>query len=383
MRTKATYNTGGMALALLVFELLFWIAGAGAYFALQNYAPGLVYHRPAYAWLLLVLPAVSLFFIAIVHLRNKRLISLGEPALLLSMLPDISSTRTFFKFILFRLALACFVVGIIGPKIGSRIEEVKTTGVDLIIALDVSKSMLAEDIAPNRLERARQSILRLIDRLSGDRIGLVVFAGDAFVQLPITSDYEAARMFVNTVDTESAPVQGTAIGAAIELALESFGNGEGRSRSIIVITDGENHEDDAVRAAEKASSQGVVVHVVGMGTPGGAPIPVYDAAGNKKGFKQNAEGQTVVSALNENMLMEVVNAGGGIFTLAAASFTGLNDILAELGRMDKSEQGNFTFADYEHQFQWFFALGFILLILDSVIGLSRKKWSSQLTIFDT
>jgi Ca-activated chloride channel family protein len=382
MKTKATYNIGGITLALIIFEVLFWVACLGAYFVLQNYAPGLVYHRPGYVWLFILLPISSISFIATLYLSNRRILSLGEPGLLQSMLPDTSSARIFFKFILFRLALFCFVVGIIGPKIGSRIEEVKTTGVDLIVALDVSNSMLAEDIAPNRLERARQSILRMIDRLSGDRIGLIVFAGDAFVQLPITSDYEAARMFINTVDSESVPIQGTAIGAAIELALESFGSSDGRSRSIIVITDGENHEDNAVKAAEKAFSQGVVVHAVGMGTPGGAPIPVYDASGNMKGFKQNAEGQTVVSALNEDMLVELVNAGGGIFTLASSTFTGLNDILAELGRMEKSEQGNYTFADYEHQFQWFFAFGFLLLILDSITGLSRKKWSSQLNFFD-
>jgi Ca-activated chloride channel family protein len=262
------------------------------------------------------------------------------------------------------------------------LEEVKSLGIDVIVALDVSRSMMAEDIAPNRLERAKQTIGQLIDRLKGDRIGIIVFAGEAYVQLPITSDYEAARMFLESIDTESVPVQGTAIGSAIDLAMESFGDAESRSRSVIIITDGENHEDDAIGSASAAAEAGVNIHVIGMGSVDGAPVPVIDSNGNKVGFKKDAAGQTVVSALNESMLVQLVDAGKGVFIRAGGSYVGINELIAELGKMQKQEQGVYQFSDYEHRFQWFFAFGVFLLLVDVLTGSARKSWTEALNLFD-
>lgn len=382
MSKRGTYNIYGIALSLLAIEIIFWLAAGGLYIGLKTYAPGLVYHRPNYFWLLLSLPLITIIFLLLLRWKNKRLKAFSEVNLLSEVLPDLSSTRTIFKFLLYRFALSAFIIGIIDPKMGSKLEEVKSMGIDVIIALDVSRSMLAEDITPNRLERAKQTIGQMIDRLKGDRIGIIVFAGDAYVQLPVTSDYEAARMFLSGINTESVPVQGTAIGAAIELAMESFAEQEGRSRSIVVITDGENHEDDAIEAARDAASKGTVVHAIGMGSVEGAPLPVLDSRGNTIGFKKDAAGQTVVSALNENMLIDLVDAGTGIFVRAGASYVNTNELIAELGKLEKQEQGVYQFSDYEHRFQWFFALGLFLLLIDVVTGSARKSWTEALNLYD-
>jgi Ca-activated chloride channel family protein len=382
MSKRGVYNVYGIALTLLVVELLFWLLAGGLYLGLKTYAPGLVYHRPAYFWLLLSLPLISIIFLLMLRWKNKRIKAFSEVGLVSEILPDLSSTRTIFKFLLYRFALASFIIGLIGPKVGSKLEEVKSLGIDVIVALDVSRSMMAEDIAPNRLERAKQTIGQLIDRLKGDRIGIIVFAGEAYVQLPITSDYEAARMFLESIDTESVPVQGTAIGSAIDLAMESFGDAESRSRSVIIITDGENHEDDAIGSASAAAEAGVNLHVIGMGSVDGAPVPVIDSNGNKVGFKKDAAGQTVVSALNESMLVQLVDAGKGVFIRAGGSYVGINELIAELGKMQKQEQGVYQFSDYEHRFQWFFAFGVFLLLVDVLTGSARKSWTEALNLFD-
>jgi len=382
MSKRGTYNIYGIALSLLAIEIIFWLAIAGFYIGLKSYAPGLVYHRPKYFWLLISLPIITIIFLLLLRWKNKRLKAFSEVDLISEALPDLSSTRTIFKFLLYRFALTAFIFGLIDPKMGSKLEEVKSMGIDVIIALDVSRSMLAEDITPNRLERAKQTIGQMIDRLKGDRIGIIVFAGDAYVQLPVTSDYEAARMFLSGISTESVPVQGTAIGAAIELALESFAEQEGRSRSIVVITDGENHEDDAIEAARDAASKGTVVHAIGMGSIEGAPLPVVDSRGNTIGFIKDASGQTVVSALNENMLIDLVDAGSGIFIRAGASYVSINELVTELGKMEKQEQGVYQFSDYEHRFQWFFAIGLFLLLIDIVTGSARKSWTEALNLYD-
>lgn len=376
------YNTAALSITVIVSELLFWLSILGIYLALKAYVPGIAYQRPLWFWSLLSLPVLASIYLLGLHWKNRRLRKLADLELVPYLFPELSSTRSILKFFLFRYAIACFLLGIIDPKIGNRLEEVKTSGIDLVVALDVSKSMLAEDITPNRLERAKQAISQLLNRLTGDRICLIVFAGDAYVQLPITTDYEAARLFLGSVDTDVVPVQGTALGTAIELGIDSFDPESTTSKAIIIITDGENHEDDAILAAEKAAELGITVHAIGMGSTEGAPIPEYNRSGSRIGFKKDASGNTVVSALDEDMLRKVVSAGNGIFTRASTSYVGLNELVDNLAGMEKQELGTFSFADYEHRFQWFLFAGIILLVLDTTVGSGKKKWSSSLSLFD-
>lgn len=376
------YNVTPIALTVLVTEVLFWIGLVGTYFLLKSYVPGIDFHRPGWFWSLILLPIFALFYVLGIYWKNRRLKRIADAALVPSIFPELSSTRSILKFFLLRYALCFLLLGIIDPKVGTRLEEVKTEGIDLVIALDVSRSMLAEDIAPNRLERAKQAISKLIDRLAGDRISLVVFAGDAYVQLPITTDYEAARLFLKAVDTDVVPTQGTAMGTAIELAMESFDPESPTSRAIVVITDGENHEDDAIDAAEKAAELGITVHAIGMGSPEGAPIPEYNRSGRRTGFKKDNDGSTVVSALNEEMLRELVSAGNGVFIRASSSYVGLNELVEEFSGMEKEEVGTYNFADYEHRYQWFFVAALILLVIDLLIASGKKKWSEPLSLFD-
>jgi Ca-activated chloride channel homolog len=275
-------------------------------------------------------------------------------------------------YLLWRWAIAFLILALMNPRFGKKEVEVRYSGIDLMICLDVSNSMLAEDISPNRLLRARRAISQLLDKLHGDRIGLIVFAGDAYVQLPITTDYEAAEMFLSSVSADMVPTQGTAIGKAIYLALNSFGTDNTGSRSIIVITDGENHEDDAVTAATQAYEQGVIVHTIGMGSVEGAPLPIYDR-GIKRGFKKDKEGNTVMSKLNEDMLTQVGSAGGGIFVRATNADVGLDLIVDEIEAMTENEFGTEKYADHEDRFQIFLLAGLVMLCLDVLLSYHKRK----------
>ena len=272
------------------------------------------------------------------------------------------------------------VVGVCGPLIGSKLEEVKRKGSDIIICMDVSNSMRSEDIRPNRLERSKQAVSRLIDRLEGDRIGIVVFAGDAYMQLPITTDYAAAKLFLSQVEPDIVPKQGTAIGAAIDLASTSFTDTIKKHSAIVVITDGENHEDDAVESAKTAAEQGIKVYTIGMGSANGAPIPIYNN-GTRVGFRQDNSGATVISKLDQNMLSEIADAGKGRFIQATNSDDGLDLILKELNGLDKKEFKAKMYTDYENQFQYFLAGAFVLLIIDFLLGEKKSKWFAKLNPF--
>lgn len=249
-----------------------------------------------------------------------------------------------------------------------------------MICLDVSNSMNAEDIKPTRLERSKQAIYRLIDKLQGDRIGLIVFAGQAYVQLPITTDYGAAKLFLSSVNTDIVPTQGTAIGAAVDLAIDAVGDSTSKNTSIIVITDGENHEDDAVEATKRAAEKGIIVHTIGMGSPGGAPIPVY-RNGMRVSFLQDGNGQTVVTKLAPDVLQQLAEAGKGKFVRASNNDDGLDIILKEINAVEKKEFGAKMFTDYEDQFQYFVAAALLLLLIEFIITESKSKWIQQLNLF--
>jgi Ca-activated chloride channel family protein len=297
-------------------------------------------------------------------------------------MPMASDFKLKTKFILFSIALTALIIGIANPQIGSKMEEVKREGVDLMIAIDLSNSMLAEDLQPNRLMRAKQSISKLIDRLQGDRIGLIVFAGEAYVQLPITTDYSAAKLFLSTINTSIVPTQGTAIGKAIELSIKSFDLENDQNKAIIVITDGENHEDDAIEKAKEAEDLGIFVHAIGMGSEDGGPIPIKSRNGRITGYQKDKEGNTVITTLNEDMLKQIAQAGGGSYIRANSTQSGLNALFKEINKMEKKEIGSKVFTDYKDRFQWFIGLAIILLLIETLIKGRKNKWSSKINLFE-
>tara|TARA_B100000953_G_scaffold299627_1_gene300113 strand:+ start:422 stop:1369 length:948 start_codon:yes stop_codon:yes gene_type:complete len=306
--------------------------------------------------------------------KSKAFKSFGEGLVKKGLIPFYSKSRENLKFLLIFLCITSMIIGISNPQIGTKMEEVKREGVDLMIALDLSNSMLAEDIKPNRLERARQAISRLIDKLEGDRIGLIVFAGDAYVQLPITTDYSAAKLFLSTVNTNIVPSQGTAIGKAIDLSIRSFDMENGQNKAIIIITDGENHEDNALEQAKLTNEKGVLVHTLGMGLSKGGPIPIYNKYGNNTGYRKDKEGNTIISKLNEQMLQDIASSGGGTYVRANNTQAGLSTLFSEINKMEKKEIGTMVFTDYKDRFQLFLSIALLLLFFDLILLSRKNKW---------
>lgn len=321
-----------------------------------------------YLAIILAIPFLFLFYGITRRLRRRRLERFGERALVEKLMPDVSRSRGWIKIALWSVALFFLSVGLARPQLGARLKEVETTGVEIMIALDVSNSMLAEDYTPNRLERAKLAISRLVDKMKQDRIGLIVFAGKSFVQLPITADYISAKIFLNSISTSSVPVQGTAIGDAILTAIRGFSLESSNSRAIIVITDGENHEDDPVMAAKEAKNLGIPVFTIGIGTDGGKPIPI----GNGELLKDR-EGNIVVSKLDERILNEVAEEGGGTYIKAGNSDFGLEAIVDRIHNMDKQQYKSVVFEDFDEQYMYFFAIALFFLILEYIVGERRGR----------
>ena len=333
-----------------------------------------------YLYLLLLIPVFVVLYLAWNGWRKRALKRFGELKVIRGLMPRQSSVKPLFKFIILLTAFIFLVVGVTDPQVGSKLEKVKREGIDLYLVLDVSNSMLAEDIKPNRLERAKMAISNLIDRLQGDRIGIVVFAGHAYKQLPLTTDYSAAKLFLSAVDTKIVPTQGTAIGEAINMATESFDDTQ-HNKAIVVITDGENHEDDAVGAAKSAVEKGIKVFTIGMGLPDGSPIPLYDRNGNKLGFKKDRQGKTVVTKLNEDMLRQIAAAGDGSYVRASNVTSGLSKILDDINKIQKKEIETRQFTDYEDRFQLFLAMALILMLVELLIANRKSKIADRFTIF--
>lgn len=303
-----------------------------------------------------------------------------QPNLWKSIAPDLSSVKPVLKLIIFSIAFAVLIVGAANPQIGSKLTEVKRSGADVIIALDVSNSMMAEDLVPNRLEKAKQSISRLLDRLEGDRIGIIVFAGEAYVQLPITTDYAAAKLFLENISTEIVPTQGTLIGNAIQTAMESFGKDQGKNKAIVIITDGEGHEDNAIEMAQRAAEAGIVIHTIGMGSANGVPIPKYSGK-VQTGYKKDKDGNTVITKLNEEALMEVATAGNGMYVRATNAETGLNALLDHIRKLEKKQFESKMFSDYDDKFYYFIAVALILFVLELLVDEKKSKWFERLNLF--
>lgn len=340
-----------------------------------------MFEHEKYLYALLLIPFFSLLFILYIIWKKRTVRKFGEWDVIAQLMPLLSGKRLVLKFILLMLAYGFLIVALANPQIGSRLEKIQRKGADLVIALDVSNSMLSQDIRPDRLTRAVQGISKLIDRLEGDRIGIVVFAGKAYVQLPITTDYSAAKMFLSTISTQMVPSQGTAIGDAIELSVQSFKQDE-RSKAIIIITDGENHEGDVMEAAQLATEKGVKIFTIGMGSPEGSPIPLFDKFGRQTGYKTDKQGQTIVSRLDETTLQQLASAGNGIYVRASTGQDGLTRILDEINTLEKQEIETKMFSEYESRYQYFLAISLLLLILEFIIPERKSKWADKIKLFN-
>jgi Ca-activated chloride channel family protein len=314
-------------------------------------------------------------------MKKKDLNKFGNREIISQLMPEASSSRHIIKYFIQLLAVLALIIGIARPQFGSKLREVKREGIEIIIALDVSNSMLAEDIQPNRLERAKQAISKLVDQLVNDKIGLIVFAGKAYVQMPITTDYVSAKMFLSTINTDIVPVQGTAIGSAIELGMNSFTPAVESSKALIVITDGENHEDDAIQAARLASEKGIKVCTIGIGHSDGSPVPVTGPGGQKT-YLKDREGKTVISKLDEKTLQQIAAAGNGVYVRSSDTRIGLNTVFDELNKMEKQEMDVKTYTDYDERFQYFFSLALILLFADLFILERKNRWLSKIKLFE-
>lgn len=314
------------------------------------------FEEPAYLYLLILVPVLVLFYIYSNYRRRKALRSYGDPALLEQLMPAVSKHRPDVKFGIMMLAVALFAVLLARPQFGSKLETVKRQGVEVIIALDISNSMLAEDVQPSRLEKAKRIVSKLVDGMENDKVGMIIFAGDAYTQLPITSDYISAKMFLETISPSLISKQGTAIGAAIDLAARSFTPNDGVGKSIIVITDGENHEGGAEEAAKAAAAKGIQVNVLGVGLPDGAPIPIEGSSD----FRRDREGNVVITRLNEAMCQEIAKDGKGIYVRVDNSNSAQKAIEKEIGKLAKADVETKVYTEFNEQFQ---SVAWIILIL--------------------
>ena len=324
--------------------------------------------HPDFLYLLFLLPALVAFYVYAMIVKKKAIKKYGNPTLLAELIPEVSTKRQHLKFWLLFGAITMVIFIIAGPQFGSKLETVKRQGVEIMVCLDVSNSMLAEDVSPNRLDKAKQMLSRLTDGFTNDKVGLIVFAGDAFTQLPITSDYISAKMFLSSINPSMVSTQGTAIGAAINLAARSFTPDETTDKAIILITDGENHEDDAIGAAKAAAEKGIHVNIEGMGDPKGSPIPIQGS----NNYMKDKDGNVVITKLNEQMGQEIAAAGNGMYVRADNTNSALKALQKEIEKMNKTELDSKVYSEYDEQFQIFAWIALFLLIAD-FMTLDRKN----------
>lgn len=327
----------------------------------------IIFAAPHYLLLLLLIPFFFLGMGLWLWGRRRRLRRFGDEALVNELMPSWSRGKLWVRTVLLSLAFFFFVIGLSRPQIGAKLKEHKIKGAEIMIVLDVSNSMLAQDYSPDRLERAKLAISRITDKLKDDRIGLIVFAGTSFVQLPITSDYVSAKMFLNSISTESIPIQGTAIGDAISTAVRGFSAQSEHSRAIIVITDGENHEDDAVAAAKQAAEAGIKVYTIGVGSADGQPIPMNGE------LLKDKDGNIVVTRLDEETLRKVASAGDGAYVHAGNDEFGLTPIISDIRKMEDEEYNSVVFEEYNEQFMYFLGIALVFFVLEMLVGDRRAR----------
>ncbi|MCC8146808.1 MAG: VWA domain-containing protein [Bacteroidales bacterium] len=333
------------------------------------------FEHPEYLYFFFILPVLLIVFILYMRNKKKALKNFGDMKLLKLLMPDVALKKQYIKFWILFFCAALFIFTIAGPQFGSKLETVKKQGIEVMVCLDVSNSMLSTDVTPTRLDKAKQTLSRLVDNLENDKIGLIVFAGDAFIQLPITSDYVSAKMFLSSINPSMVPTQGTAIGSAINLALRSFSPNENSEKTIILITDGENHEDNAVGAAEEAAKKGIIVNVLGIGSLQGGPIPT----GN--GYMKDNEGNMVLTKLNEAMCQEIAAAGEGMYARTDNTNNALKALQGELDKMTKSEVESKVYSTYDEKYYIPASILLFLLLMEFFMLDRKNRILSKIKLF--
>jgi len=332
-------------------------------------------------WAFIIIPVMLMVFLWTFFWKKRIQKSFGSAVVLKRLSPDLSFFKSSLKFITLCLAVGFLVIGLINPKIGTKLETIKREGVDIVFAIDVSKSMLAEDVAPNRLEKSKQLVTQIINNLASDRVGIIAYAGKAFPQLPITTDYASAKMFLQSMNTDMLSSQGTAINEAIELSRNYFDDEEQTNRVLIIISDGEDHNDLSVEVAEAASEEGIKIYTIGVGSEKGGPIPLK-RNGVVMSYKKDQNNETVITKLNEETLRLIANEAKGGYINGSQTADVVEQIRAVLSAMDKKEFEAKEFAEYKDQFQWFLGIGLFFLILDVLLLERKTAWLKRLNLFN-
>ncbi|VAW15218.1 Aerotolerance protein BatB [hydrothermal vent metagenome] len=335
-----------------------------------------------YFYLLGIVPVLVVLFVLLQIWKNKKQKQFADLSLLKRLTPDKSDYKSSLKLLFLLLGLSFLIIGLVNPKIGTKLETVKREGVDIVFAVDVSKSMLAEDIAPNRLEKSKRLVSEIINQLASDRIGIIAYAGQAFPQLPITTDYGAAKMFLQSMNTDMLTSQGTAIDQAIELATTYYDDDEQTNRVLFIISDGEDHsEGSALKAVEGAIDQGIRIFTIGVGNHKGAPIPIK-RNGVVESLKKDSQGEVVMTKLNEDVLQDIADTGNGEYINGSNTEEAVEFIKEQLNQIDKKEFESKQFSEYKDQFQWFLGAGLLFLFLDIFLLDRKTKWLKKLNLFN-
>lgn len=337
--------------------------------------------EPTYFYYLAIIPAIVVVFLLVLWWKKRIQKQFADHKLIQKLSPEKSTFKSFLKITVFCLALAFLIISLANPKMGTKLETVKREGVDIVFALDVSKSMVAEDIAPNRLEKAKQIITKIVENLGSDRVGIIIYAGNSYPLLPITTDYAAAKMFLQNANTDMVSSQGTAINDAIERALTYYDDNEQTNRFLVIVSDGEDHEENTLELAKQAAEKGIKIYTVGIGTAKGGPIPLKEN-GRVMGYKKDSKGMVVVTQMNEQILRDIANAGNGKYINGNKTQETIASIKEVLEKAEKNEFETKQFSDYEDQFQWFIGIGLLLLIIDVTLLEKKTKWIQKLNLFN-
>lgn len=335
--------------------------------------------NPEYLWLFIVMPILLALYIYLNIRKRKDVQKMGTLSTLKKMMPELSLKRSYLKFWLIFAALCVGIIMLARPQFGTKVETVEKEGIELVIAIDVSNSMLAEDVSPNRLERAKQILSRLIDVRANDKVGLIVFAGEAYIQMPLTSDTQSAKIFLNTIDPSLVPIQGTAIGQAINLGMGSFSSDQEASRAMVIITDGEDHEGNAAEIAAQAAKAGIQINIIGIGSPDGSPLPANEYGSN---FMTDNEGNVVVSRLNEQMSMEIAQSGQGLYVRADNTNRTVQALVAQLDELETTTSSSLSYSEYDEKFTVFAWVLLVILMIEVLIYDKKNPIFRNVRIFE-
>ena len=381
-KKKYYFKTSSSIISLIIVELVFWITTFSIFQYLTLNVTEFRFEHPNILWMLLILLILNILWVRNKIWKKKAISNFAEINTLSKIFNGFSNNRSFIKFFTFRIAIGLLIIAAANPQYGENERTVVSKGIDIMIALDISKSMMAEDLVPdyNRLDIAKLAIGKLMNELRGDHVGIVVFAGEAYKQLPLTPDYQVAKLFLKSVGSDMISSQGTDIGNAIELCMSSFSEERKTNKAIIIISDGEDHEEMAILAAEDVSENGVVICTVGMGSEKGVPIPII-RNGRKVGIKKDQDELTVLTKLNEENLIQIAEAGNGTYTKTKGLNLDLRKILDRINKIEKTSLKKDRYSTYDDQFQWFLIPGILLLLLDFVIFEKRGKIDDQLILF--